>query len=331
MKYIINFTLFTLWVVILFSGCSSKQYFEPETTHSFNQDTTSIDSSIKTLGKYGATLDNNKFISKNGISKLELPKGYHFLNNIDNTILATNNENKLLFISNNKQTTINFKNKIISASKRDDLLALVFDKNIVGLYSIEDKKFKLKESLKSSILNDIRVASPIFLDDIVLLPTLDGKVLIVNIEKNTIIKTINIDPNGKINNIIFLDTINDTMIAATTNKIMSLFDSSFAIKDYTIKNIIASKENIFIATLDGNIIKLDFALEEINKKKFKFANIHSLIYSNSLYALESEGFLININDDFTDIKVYDFSFDNEEKVISIDDTLYFEDSYIKLK
>jgi hypothetical protein len=129
----------------------------------------------------------------------------------------------------------------------------------------------------------------------------------------------------------FLKAINETMVASTTNKILSWGNGTFSIKDYTIKDIISHGKYIYIATLDGKIIKLDLSLNVIATKKLKFANIHSLGFGTKLYALESQGFLIEFNNDLTTTKIYKFDFDNTLKALSIDDILYFDNAYIKLQ
>ena len=328
MKLVLNLLL----VVSIFIGCSSKQYFEPENTYDLDTNIMELENSIKVFNKDGVTLENNKFISKDGISKYSLPQGYNFLNKVNHTVLASNDKAQLLIKDDSgKESIILFEYNVIAVSKKQNLLALLFSNNVVGLYNIDDKKFTFKEYLKSSVLNDIRIASPIFIDDIVLLPSLDGKIVVTSIETKKIIKTINVDPNSKINNIIYLNTFGDTMIAATSNKVISLLDGSFAVKDYDIKDIVASKSNVFVATLDGKIIKLDFTLDEQSVKKFKFAKIYALAYTDTLYALESQGYLIKLNDELTENKVYDFDFNENKKSIVLKDTLYFDSSYIKLK
>ena len=78
------------------------------------------------------------------------------------------------------------------------------------------------------------------------------------------------------------------------------------------------------------MIKLSSSLQEQAKKKYKYAKFHALAFTNSLYAVESQGFLININKDFTKDTVYDFSFDNEERMLSIGNNIYFGSSKILL-
>jgi len=103
------------------------------------------------------------------------------------------------------------------------------------------------------------------------------------------------------------------------------------LKDYNVRDIISVDDNIYIATIDEQIIKTDISLNIINRKKYKYAKFYALAYGTSLYALESQGFLINISNDFKTDTIYDFDFDNEQKVIALDDTVYYDDEYIILK
>ena len=71
-------------------------------------------------------------------------------------------------------------------------------------------------------------------------------------------------------------------------------------------------------------------LEEVAKRKYKYAKFHALAYGSSLYAVESQGFLINISDDFKTDTIYEFSFDNEKRLIAVDNKIYFDSDYITL-
>ena len=106
--------------------------------------------------------------------------------------------------------------------------------------------------------------------------------------------------------------------------------SKFESKDYEIRDIITNGENIYLATIDGRLVKLNLALEELESKKFKYSKIHALAYTDSLYAIESQSFLIRLNEDFTNDKVYNFDFDNEERLIVIENKIYTDSREITL-
>jgi len=317
--------------VVLFTGCSSKKYYEPEDTQSHKVKIKDTESIIIDYNADGATLENNKYISTAGMSDLALVDGYKFLNNSNGIILASNETGYLYMNDNASITIMEFEKNVISATISGNLIALGFIDNSIALYNIETKKTVFKEYLKVSVLNDIRIANPIFLNTVILYPTLDGKISVVSKDSKTVVKTINIDPESKVNNVIFLKPIGDTLIAATSKKLFSFTDGKVKLHDLDIKSVAINNQNVFVATLEGKLLKYDYELNLLKSKKFKYAKFHTIGYASYLYALESQGYIIRLDDTFNEVKIFDFSFDEEEKAMIIDDRLYFEDKYILLK
>ena len=326
MKYI----LISLSALFLFTACSSKKYFEPEDVSSnIVLSKESMSSSITSMNKIGATLDNKKFITKNGISNYELPEGFDFLNlTEDGRIIATNYVDKIL-IGNQEKI---LKDVVIAASLKNEKLALVYSNNTIELIDVNTSKTLFKEYLPLSLANDTRITNPYFMGNLILFPTLNGKVIIISSTNNESVKNISVDPDSEFNNIISLNVIesSQTLIVATPNKIVSISPTEVLSKDYEVRDIIINKEDIYVATIDGQLIKLSASLNEVKSKKYKYAKFHALAFTDSLYAVESQGFLVNINSDFSKDSVYDFSFDNEERMIAIGNRIYFDSKYITL-
>jgi len=327
------FTLIVFSSIILFQGCSSKQYFEPENTSSIDIDVYDIDSKIVDFHTTGATLDDHGFISVDGVSSLTLDEGFRFLNQNKSITLSTNDDAILQVRYNDtKKEKIQFSKNIVSASIEQGLIAFILIDNSIGLYDMETKKIVLKEYLTPSILNDTRIASSLLLNSLFLFPSLDVKVVIVDTTNRAIYKTINLDPEGDINNIIYINALGNTLIAATNNKVFTFANGNVKTVSEDVRDITANDKNIFVATLDGRIIKYDQNLKELASQKFKFAKFYALAYGkNDLYALESQGYLIKLDSDLNKYNVYDFSFDDEDKVFSLKNKIYFEDSFIILK
>jgi hypothetical protein len=193
-------------------------------------------------------------------------------------------------------------------------------------------KTLFKEYLPISLANDTRVANPFFMGNLILFPSLNGRVIIVSNVNNEAVRNISVDPDNQFNNIIYLDVIqsSQTLIVASSHKIVAISPNDVIAKDYELRDIIVKNEDIFIATVDGQIIKLNASLDEVAKKKFTYAKIHALAFSDSLYAVESQGFLINLDTNFEKETIYDFNFDNEERMIAIDNKIYFGSDYITL-
>lgn len=322
--------LISLSALLLFTACSSKKYYEPEDVSSnIELNKESMSSSIKSMNKIGATLEDNRIITKNGISEFELPEGFDFINLTDDgKIIATNYIDKLLIGNQEKKV----KDVVVAATIKNGKLAVVYSNNTIELIDMNNDKTLFKEYLPISLANDTRIANPYFMGNLILFPTLNGKVIIVSAINNESVKNIAVDPDNEFNNIISLNVIesSQTLIVATPNKIVSISPKEVLSKEYDLRDIIVNKENVYIATIDGQLIKLTANLEEVAKKKYKYAKIHALAFTDSLYAVESQGFLINVSADFKQDAVYDFSFDNEERMIAIGNRIYYNSKYITL-
>lgn len=326
MKYL----LISLSAIFLFTACSGKKYFEPEDVSSnIELNKESMSSSIQSMNKIGATLENKQIITDKGISSFELPENFEFLNvSSDGKIIATNYINKIL-IGDEERVV---KDVVVAASLKDNKLALVYSNNTIELIDIKTNKTLFKEYLPISLANDTRITNPYFMGGLILFPTLNGKVVIVSASTNESVKNISVDPDNEFNNIISLNVIESTqtLIVASPNKVVSISPKEIIAKSYEVRDIIVKNNDVYLATIDGQIIKLTPSLVEVTKKKYKYAKIHALAFSDSLYAVESQGYLINLNQDFTDDKIYNFSFDNEERMIAIGNKIYYDSKYITL-
>ncbi|MFW3373118.1 hypothetical protein ACN9J5_09965 [Aliarcobacter butzleri] len=326
MKYI----LVSLLSVFLFTACSGKKYFEPEDTSSnIELNEKSIPATIKSFNKIGATLEDNKVITKNGISQNELPEGFEFLNlTEDGRIIATNYIDKILIGNQERKVS----EVVVAASLRNEKLALIYSNNSMELIDINTNKTLFKEYLPISLANDTRITNPFFMGNLILFPSLNGRVIIVSSVNNEAVRNISVDPDSQFNNIIYIGVIesNQTLIVASPNRVVSISPRDVISKEYDLRDIIVKNNDIYIATIDGQIIKLNATLDQVAKKKYKYAKIHALAFSDSLYAVESQGFLINIDENFDKDVIYDFSFDNEERMIAIGNKIYFGSDYITL-
>lgn len=316
--------------IALFTACSGKKYYEPESTSSnIELNKKSMPDSIKSMNRVGATLDNNQFISKLGVSQNKLPDKFEFLNfTEDGEIIATNYIDKIL-IGDVEVTT---KDVVVAASKRDEKLALVYSNNTIELIDSDSNRTLYKEYLPLSLANDTRIANPMFMGNLILFPTLNGRVIIVSAATSEAVRNIAVDPDNEFKNIIEIsvDKGSESLIVASPNKLVSISSTDSVSKDYELRDVIVKDGYIYLATIDGTIIKLNTSLQEISKRKYKYAKIHALAYTDSLYAVESQGFLINISDDFTRDTIYEFSFDNEKRLIVIDNRVYFNSDFITL-
>ena len=322
MKYII----LSIITILVFSACSSKQFYEPSYTSSIEKKIVDIPAYIKEKNTAGATLEDNRYIDNFGISNKKLKDGYYFVNNSNSDIISANKEGEVYI---NNTIHLKFKSNVISASIKGNLLAIVFADNSLALYDIKSKEFKFKQYEKVSYINDIRIAMPLFLNSLVLFPTLNGKVIVVNYNTFTVSKTLTIDADNEVKNIILLKNISDNLIIASSNVILALSDGKAFKKNFFIQSYALDDKYTYIATLDGRILKLSSTLDLIHSKKFKFAKFQTITVKNeNIYAIESQGFVVHINKDFSKVTVDEISFENDEKTFSTKDKIYFENKLI---
>lgn len=332
-----------LLLAILFVGCSEKQYFKPNSIEGKFEVESSLSSSIIQSNKNGAVLKDGTLIAKDRIYKANLKSEYLFLNKSGDYILAGDYTNNNLYFLNTDGKilkTFEFPYMPIAASLKDNYLAVVLSNNSSIIWDINTNEELFSD--KSSVVYAInsKSASPLFLDSSVVFPTLDGKLLVVALDNFKILRTITLSSGGYFGNIIYLD-LNEAsksslnkepnLIVATNAKVLSIYNGKQFSYEANINDIVHSNDRIYIISLEGEVIELDLLLNELHKKKFQFANLSSLIIGDSIYTLESQGYLIKIDkNDFRD-SIYKIGIGEYKQSFYIDDTIYYDDSIIKVK
>ncbi len=326
-----RYSLALLLVVVFLGGCSQKQYFDPDDTHGqVSSDDIVVDDYIKNYkpGKL-IHLENGTIITKDSKQTRQIPQDQHIVNYSDG-VLFTANDNNLTMSDTNK--TIELSAKPLSVAKKGNILAIVLSNNSMVIYDIKQDEAVFKEKHEHSYINNKKVASPVFMNQTILFPTLDGKVSVVSLSQKKSLRNLIVATTGFVKNVIYLSVQNNTLIAATNNNVLTFGNQSLNLKEYEVVNIIANKKSIYIATVDGQIIQLNHALEEQNATKYKFAKILTLAVGDKfIYALESQNYLIKLSKDFKTSKVYDIWFNEYEKTTYIDDKLYYDNRYLKLR
>ena len=167
-------------------------------------------------------------------------------------------------------------------------------------------------------------------DDIVIFSTLDGKIVVINSKIKKKLRTIIVSSEDYFNNIIYFNLVNNKIITATGHKLLSLAEQEIRVS-YDIRSVLSDDKNVFIATKQGEIISLTSELQQNAKLKFPFAHFLGMIVSNDkLYALEKEGYIIEISKDFSKHSIYDVNIDDGYVFIS-DKIFYVGDEYISVK
>ncbi|MDX2331074.1 hypothetical protein [Campylobacter hepaticus] len=325
----------TLFCLIFLYACGTKrQYFQPEYISANLKHNSNLKSKIIDWNLESAKLNNNTAILKNNIpiNDFKIPKNYMLLTYQDGEYVVADNDGNLKIFDNSYHEiyTFKFDASVISISLNGDDLALVLANNTIILAN-RSLGIKFSQTLTSAPAQDSRAANPIFFDDIIVYPTLDGKILLLSKTKLQIIKDVVISAENFFNNVIYLNVIEDKLIAATAEKIILVSPAKTLYLDANIKDIALNNSNIFILEKDGNIIKTDYQLKKITQKKFEFAIfIKSTVYNNFLYIFEKTGFLIQSDLNLENIQIFKLSEAVDKMSFMGNDKFYYEDKILDL-
>ncbi len=330
-------TLFFLSVIaiVIFGGCSSKEYFEPKVVHEDEWEVINghLNAPIVDSTADGAVLENGKIITAQGVGSLTLPPQYQYVGTSGGWILASQINGDLLLTSvddSNQTHLLHLKNTIAAASIQDDIVAVLFANDDMALYSLKSKELLLKEQGNAPTVVDVRMVNPHFLGNLVLFLTLDGKIVIIDSDSKQLLRSMIVSSEEYFNNIIYFSVIDNNMIAATGNQLFALSGKERRQK-YELRDVIYTSEGIWITTKEGEVIKLTTSLELEAKQKFSFAHFLGMILSNDkIYLLEKEGYVIVLDKDLSAYDIYEADLD-EGYVFVTDKAFYVNDQMISIE
>lgn len=296
-------------LVLVFSGCSSKKYFEPEQTFSASSAESSYGGNMVELSRDGGTLQTGQYVGKAGVSKLTLGEGYRFLNENSTYVLATNAKGILKVISKKTKEpvrAISLHIPVVSAGMKNGMIAYVLNNNTFGIYQMSNNRKVVESRSEKTFAIDTRAASPIFIDNLAVMPMLDGKIIIVNAADSANAKVVYISSEKAFNNVIYLERMGNTMVAATPRRLITLGTAGKQEYKANISEVAIDKGRIYLFTKEGKILALNSNLEEVATAKFKFAHYSvATAFSDKVYALDQQGSLIVLNKSLTKHKIYD--------------------------
>jgi len=256
-----------------------------------------MDESIVDTSDNVALLENRKVLSKNGELNVTVAKDQRVISLSDKRVISASIDGNVTItsIDNAKQIHMNLKKTIAGASVKDKLLAVLFANDDIALYNTDTKEILFKEQGGKVIAENMRIVNPYFLNDLVIFPTLDGKVIIVNAKLKKRLRTVIVSSDDYFNNIIYFNIADNKIIAASSYKLLAMAQKELR-KKYEIRNIVFDGKLIYITTKQGEIIALTPDLQVDSKIKLPFAHFLGMIsHKGKLYILEKEGYMIVVD------------------------------------
>ncbi len=302
------------FLIILFSGCSTKKVFEPQKLSNDWEKYADIEDDIVDISANAALLDNNKILTKEGVSKVKIDTQHQRVVAASDGWIVSASIDGNVTITSQKDVHIvkhfDLKRTVATAGIKDNILAVLFANNEIALYDLETKNLLFKEQGGKALANDIRIVQPYFMNDLVIFSTLDGKVIIVNSKLKKRLRTVIVSSADYFNNIIYFGIIGDKIIAASDTKILTLSQKEMRAK-FEIRNVVHDAKNIYITTKQGEVISLTPSLQTNAKIKFPFAHFLGMLQDKeNLYILEKEGYMIVVNKKTFHYTVHEVDLDN---------------------
>ena len=329
--------LLPFMLVVFNSGCANKTIYKPKSIDGkIKYEKNPKTSSIKNVVREGAILSDSGVVTKRGgIIALTLPKGFSFVNENRDFVIVANQDGDLKIFSKNgyKETfSKKFDTQVVSASLKGSLLALVFASNSIMLYDIKADKALYSEQLDKAIAVDARAANPLFLNDLIIYPTLDGRLLVMSSVAKSILRDVAISDKELFNNVIFLKVNDNTLVAATASKVIVITPKNIYTFKQDIKDILYVGHDIYLFAKSGKVIHLDEKLQKIGEKDFEFANFLAVAsVGDKLYAVEKNGYLIEMDRKLSNIKIKKLDDEIETACMFADGVLYVGNKKIKLR
>ncbi len=325
--------LLPILALLILTGCGTKrQNFEPTSLSGELDYDGSLPSTIVDVVRNGATLENGQIITKDGLQNVKVPEGYTFLGASNEKYIATSKCSDLIIIDNNSKVVYEkkFDSVVASASLKNDMLAIVLGSNKVLLIDTKKDTILYEKSGDKVYAHDSKIAAPYFLTSLLIFPTLDGKLLIVDLKKNKLLRDVVVKSERFFSNVIYLDVLGDRLVAATKQRVVSINPKSMAFLDEEVKDVIILKDRVLVFTKDGRIILTDSDLKVIKSKKFKFASFVGTIHGEFVYIIERGGYMIATDLSLISSNVYELPDEIESFVFTTDDKLFYKDNYFKL-
>lgn len=327
-------TLLLILLLLFLSACSTKEVFKPTVLGTEWENYAKSEGDLVDTSYNIALLNNKKILTTNGIVAMDIEKNQRLISHSDGWIISASIEGEVLLTSQddiNLQEKFQLKKTIASASVKGDNLAILFADNELAVYSIASKSLIFKEQGTESLVVNTQIVNPFFINDLVFFSTLNGKVVIVNLELKKKLRKVIVSAEENFNNVIYFNMIGNKVIAATGFKILSMAEKEIRVK-YEIRNIVYDDKDIFITTKQGEVISLTPALELNARIKFPFAHFLGMISDgDKLYILEKEGYMIILNKNMKDYTVHEVDMTEDGFIFIAGKTFYVADKKILIK
>jgi len=331
-KTVTGLLLFTL-SLLLFTGCNSRKSFEPENTASASAAISKTGKKAVSIMRDGVTFSDGTILTRSGMSSIKIPQGFHYVNQSSKYVLAADDTGQILILDRHSGKTVK-KGKLdfplVSATIRGNSIYYVSQDDVFGVYSISANKPTISAKVGRAYAVDTRIANPISIGGTLVVPTLDGKLLLIDPRNPRAARGMAIGDSYNLNNVIFLKKLGSRIIAATPKKLISAAPGAMHKFDAPIADVAISGSAIYALTGDGRVVKLSPSLKVLAQKKFPYAQFTAIaVVGGKVYALDRSGALIVMDSALKKERIYDVG-EVDDYAFVAGSRLYKDDEVIDL-
>ena len=298
-----NFVFIIFSALVVFLGCSQRKDFEPKEIAGSVVFNHFLYSDLDWTSRSGAMLKNGEVITQNGKTLLKLSPHSRIINETkDYYIIAKECQAiELIDKSTQEARTFPISTCLVSANIKRNFLAFVLRDNTYGILDTNKNEVVYSDRGASILAVDSLLASPVFLDTNVVFPTLDGQLAVVSLNSMKMQRVVIVHSEQFFSNVIFLQALEDKLLAATNKKLITLVDGKTFSYEGNIRDVKLHNDRVYLLTLEGKIIELDLTMRVLNEVELPFALLNGVvIVGDKLFSMERLGYLIELDlRDFT--------------------------------
>ena len=280
-----------LIIFLIFAGCATKEFEDPN-AKSINLKSKTHSLILKDYTRKALTFKkaegifDKKYVNYtiNGIKLGKFKK-------IDKKLAIY--ANKIMILKTKKIIKLPY--LVFNATKNNNLIAIVFENDGYGVYDLDKNKLIFYQKDDDAIVAKYLSQKPIFYQDLILFPLLDGKIAVVDSKNMQFIRDIDISDDFIIDNVIYMNIVKNNLFMATPKRLV-LFNPNFLIsyKD-SIKHVIDLNGYLYVFNNEGKVIKFDSNLKKIKEVNFPFASFFApSVCNGNIYTITYSGYLIKL-------------------------------------
>jgi hypothetical protein len=295
-------------IFILLCGCSNLAVFEPEAIEERLSYDDRLESPIKRSVADGASLENGRVISRKKITVDRLEDGFSLLS-IDGgyAIAADLKGGLILYDPAGASKRFALAEAIEAAATDGSIIVAVSKTNACRVINIADSKTLFFSREKPVIAISDKPAKPLIGKKQAIIPTLDGKLLVVDRGAMRIVKEIVVGDEEFFGNIVFLSEYDGHIIAAVDGRALSIApNGAQKSREIETRTIAPFSDGLYMFARDGSVWRVNAELETLATKRLPYARFIAASEKNgAIWAVEQSGYVVKFTDNLQNAKIYE--------------------------